>query len=206
MTHDIETIRDAMQRMHRRACDNSERNYMSIPADPKRDADLILSAAIDELEQLRAWAADADANSVANTMARDATERLLMASRDERKAEVSRLTAERDSSREALASVGKDRDRFKAERDAFHAEVERLKAELAARDRDYSGSATVGAMDALKAELAALKTELSEVDDERIYERGLASTLRAQAERLTGENALLTNEVDRLNARIGALT
>jgi hypothetical protein len=53
MTHDIDTIREAMQCMHRKACDNSERNYMSIPADPKRDADLILSAAIDELEQLR---------------------------------------------------------------------------------------------------------------------------------------------------------
>jgi hypothetical protein len=49
----IDDIREAMHRMHRLATGQSDRAYMSIPADPKRDADLILSAAIDELWTLR---------------------------------------------------------------------------------------------------------------------------------------------------------
>jgi hypothetical protein len=52
----IERIREALQRIHMVACGKSDRAYMSIPADPRRDADLILSAAIDELEALRAEA------------------------------------------------------------------------------------------------------------------------------------------------------
>jgi hypothetical protein len=53
--HDIETIREAMFRMHRTAIgDPRGGGYMSIPADPRRDADLILGAAIDELAALRA--------------------------------------------------------------------------------------------------------------------------------------------------------
>jgi hypothetical protein len=55
VTHTIEEIRKALQLIHRVAIGESDRAYMSIPADPKRDADLILSAAIDELESLRAW-------------------------------------------------------------------------------------------------------------------------------------------------------
>lgn len=49
----IEEIRKALQLIHHVATGQSTRAYMSIPADPNRDADLILSAAIDELEQLR---------------------------------------------------------------------------------------------------------------------------------------------------------
>lgn len=52
-TPSIETIRDALNRMHRYATWDGP-SYMSIPANPRRDADLILSAAIDELERLRA--------------------------------------------------------------------------------------------------------------------------------------------------------
>lgn len=54
----IEQIRHALQRIHHVAIGDSDRAYMSIPANPKEDADLILSAAIDELEQLRARAAE----------------------------------------------------------------------------------------------------------------------------------------------------
>lgn len=50
----IEEIRAALTHMHHYAMEETGRPYMSIPADPKRDADLILSAAIDELGQLRA--------------------------------------------------------------------------------------------------------------------------------------------------------
>lgn len=50
----IETIRKALQHIHHVAIGESDRAYMSIPADPKRDADLILVAAIDELDALRA--------------------------------------------------------------------------------------------------------------------------------------------------------
>lgn len=51
--HDEETLRKALQLIHRVAIGQSDRAYMSIPADPKRDADLLLSAAIDELVELR---------------------------------------------------------------------------------------------------------------------------------------------------------
>jgi hypothetical protein len=49
----IEEIREAALLMHRVATGRSNRSYMSIPADPSRDADLILGVAIDELEELR---------------------------------------------------------------------------------------------------------------------------------------------------------
>lgn len=50
---EMAVIREALQRIHRVAIGESDRAYMSIPADPRRDADLILSAALDELEQRR---------------------------------------------------------------------------------------------------------------------------------------------------------
>lgn len=50
----IEEIRKALITIHHYAMGKSKSPYMSVPADPNRDADLILSAAIDELEQLRA--------------------------------------------------------------------------------------------------------------------------------------------------------
>lgn len=53
MSATIEEIRKALQRIHHVAIGQTDRAYMSIPADPKRDADLILGAAIDELETLR---------------------------------------------------------------------------------------------------------------------------------------------------------
>lgn len=49
----IAEIRAALKTIHDVALGRSEAAYMSIPADPNRDADLILSAAIDELEELR---------------------------------------------------------------------------------------------------------------------------------------------------------
>lgn len=49
----IEEIRAALFAIHHLAIGKSDRAYMSIPADPDRDADLILLAAIDELEMLR---------------------------------------------------------------------------------------------------------------------------------------------------------
>lgn len=52
----IEEIRAAFQKIHKVASNQSDAAYMSIPADPERDADLIVAAAIDELEKLRAEA------------------------------------------------------------------------------------------------------------------------------------------------------
>jgi uncharacterized membrane protein len=49
----IDEIREAFLKIHHNATQKSGRSYMSIPADPERDADLIVNAAIDELEQLR---------------------------------------------------------------------------------------------------------------------------------------------------------
>lgn len=48
----IERIRDAFARAHKIAT-GGRAHYMSIPADAERDADLILSDAIDELEAIR---------------------------------------------------------------------------------------------------------------------------------------------------------
>ena len=53
MPHTIEEIHEAFLLMHHVAIGKSDRAYMSIPADPNRDADLIVSAAIDELKALR---------------------------------------------------------------------------------------------------------------------------------------------------------
>jgi hypothetical protein len=53
----IDEIRKAFLKMHHVAL-GQERSYMSIPADPNRDADLIVSAAIGELKTLREAAAD----------------------------------------------------------------------------------------------------------------------------------------------------
>lgn len=50
----IDTLRAALSKMHARACGDESKVYMSIPAEPARDADLLLSAALDELERLRA--------------------------------------------------------------------------------------------------------------------------------------------------------
>lgn len=47
----ISEFRAALSKMHARACGDASKVYMSIPADPERDADLLLSTAIDRLEQ-----------------------------------------------------------------------------------------------------------------------------------------------------------
>jgi len=52
-TKTIDEIREALHRIHRYATGQSDRSYMSIPADPERDADLIVARAIDELAALR---------------------------------------------------------------------------------------------------------------------------------------------------------
>ena len=46
-------ILDALDRTHRRACGQTGIHYMSIPVNPERDADVILSDAIDELGRMR---------------------------------------------------------------------------------------------------------------------------------------------------------
>ena len=58
MSTDEKTLREALERIHRVASGVSDEAYMSIPADPKRDADLLLAAAIDELVALRARVKD----------------------------------------------------------------------------------------------------------------------------------------------------
>lgn len=57
MNDDMAKIREALHRMHDHAVNNGP-PYMRIPADPTDDADLILAAAIDELEALRAALAE----------------------------------------------------------------------------------------------------------------------------------------------------
>lgn len=57
--HTEAELREALQRIHHVAIGKSDRAYMSIPADPRHDADLVLSAAIDELVELRAKGVDA---------------------------------------------------------------------------------------------------------------------------------------------------
>lgn len=56
----IDEINEAFQRIHRYATQDGAPAYMSIPADPERDADLILCDAIKELDSLRANQADMD--------------------------------------------------------------------------------------------------------------------------------------------------
>lgn len=49
----IEEIHAALLRIHAKACDHAAPAYMSVPANPERDADLIVSDAIAELAALR---------------------------------------------------------------------------------------------------------------------------------------------------------
>jgi len=50
----ISELRDALLKMHARATGDQSAVYMSVPADPRRDADLMLMAALEELEAYRA--------------------------------------------------------------------------------------------------------------------------------------------------------
>lgn len=59
MSAPIEKLRKALSTMHARACGDDSKVYMSIPARPNEDADLLLSAALDELEELRKGDRDA---------------------------------------------------------------------------------------------------------------------------------------------------
>lgn len=59
----IEEIRAAFQRIHDRACGNTSIVYMSIPADPRRDADIIVADAIDELATARERIAELEQES-----------------------------------------------------------------------------------------------------------------------------------------------
>lgn len=71
----VQDIRDAFQRVHRLASHQErpgDAGYMRVPADPSHDADLIVMAAIDELESLRALQASPtavtiDSSQVAHT-------------------------------------------------------------------------------------------------------------------------------------------
>ena len=55
LTHDEATLRDAVKRLVDNAFNNpGARSFASIPADPHRDADLIVADAIEELIALRA--------------------------------------------------------------------------------------------------------------------------------------------------------
>lgn len=62
MKHPIERIRDAFARAHARIAGDItgkvSTHYMTIPPDPERDVDLILTDAIDELDALRARVAE----------------------------------------------------------------------------------------------------------------------------------------------------
>lgn len=102
----IEEIRKAFLAMHHYATKENAPTYMSVPADRERDADLILSDAIDELEKLRAnenapcWAALGEiegmlgiSGSVPVTTAARAVEKL-KADLDAAKADAARLGEE----------------------------------------------------------------------------------------------------------------
>lgn len=69
--HPIERIRDAFERVHKIAT-GEYAHYMSIPPNPERDADLILTDAIEELATLRARVAElqAEVERVRGTLAR----------------------------------------------------------------------------------------------------------------------------------------
>lgn len=114
----IEEIRKAFLAMHHYATKENAPTYMSVPADRERDADLILSDAIDELEKLRAnenatcWAALGEiegllgiSGSVPVTTAARAIEKLkadLIAA----KADAARLREELISARERICEIG----------------------------------------------------------------------------------------------------
>jgi hypothetical protein len=90
----IDEIREAFFRVHRYATGRSDRAYMSIPADPERDADLIVCAAIDELGGLREALALAEhERDLALHRAADA-EHDAAAAREERDALAAQITAD----------------------------------------------------------------------------------------------------------------
>lgn len=137
----IERIRDAFARAHKIATGGLA-HYMSIPADAERDADLILSDAIDELEALRNAAPAlldlaeraqglerdvARADAIALTASKDANE--LEAERDALKAEVERLCKVHWQS--VAAGIRSERDALRAKLSASEREAERRRADVA---------------------------------------------------------------------------
>lgn len=157
----IERIRDAFARAHKIAT-GGRAHYMSIPADAERDADLILSDAIDELEALRnaapALLDTIDALRVKVTELGDTCKgwhrigSKVMAERDALKAEVAELRAGFRQSQSQLGeqtrenirlgeSVGKlfaERDRFEAKLSASEREAERLREALTTIDEAFA--------------------------------------------------------------------
>ena len=136
----IERIRDAFARAHKIAT-GGRAHYMSIPADAERDADLILSDAIDELEALRnaapALLDTIDALRVKVTELGDTCKgwhrigSKVMAERVALKAEVERL-CKVDHWQSVAAGIRSERDALRAKLSASEREAERLREALKA--------------------------------------------------------------------------
>jgi hypothetical protein len=129
----IGEIREAFLLVHRVATGVSERSYMSIPADPERDADLIVMAAIDELEQARARV-----ETLLKERAEDvAVRREVIADRDRAEFGLGHVTVERDVAlaevevlRVQWAAMKAARDRIISDLDAARAEREQARARI----------------------------------------------------------------------------
>lgn len=137
----IEEVRESFHLIHRVATGQSDRAYMSIPADPRRDADLIVSAAIDELAAARnalprLITALREARETMADEQKNATYWMLKSQQNYSEETVLTLAAERDALRKEIQERGDDASdtlalaneaihQLRAERDAARAEVER---------------------------------------------------------------------------------
>ena len=188
----IERIRDAFARAHKIAT-GGRAHYMSIPADAERDADLILSDAIDELEALRN-AAPALLDAAERAQASEAIESALQESRDgwvklytDANAERDALKAEIAWRQEAHDTLLKTASEIQAERNALKAELSWIDSVLARRpalDKPTRAANIEHAINVAK-QADALRAEVERLTAERIGligEVGAASTRANRAE------------------------
>lgn len=108
---DEKTLREALHRIHDKAMGKTKEPYMRIPADPKRDADLLIDGAIDELVSLRDERDALRAEVENERLARKKAEALLVVERKAGEKLHAELAAVRAATREECAKVA---DRYAA--------------------------------------------------------------------------------------------
>lgn len=170
----IDRIRDAFSRAHKMAT-GVWAPYMSVPADPERDADLILSDAIDELEALR-----------------NAAPALL---------DLAERAQELETDLRVVSPIFKA---LEAERDALKAEVAALKADHAphycAADHAQIQHWQSTDPEELACPVCAERNAKENFEDKYIAVAAKLSASEREAERLTAEREDLLKSRDRVIA------
>lgn len=208
--HTEAELRDALKRIHHYAIGESDRAYMSIPADPRHDADLVLSAAIDELVELRAKVVPAvDATlDVTAELARVTAELATLKSGVEQLSNP--LAVRVNIYRGTIAKPWPEPHEVWAQAadraEENEAEIERLKAIIADQSRDEQGRVSMPLAAHNKIDAARRERDealaRAEAAEEQLKTRDQLVT--AELARVTAERDELANELERERMRLAA--